>query len=99
MPALPRRLLRLLLLAASDSTFESSVGVDYAKPTKSEQEEEAFASEEDDAVEASTVVEGVTAAAAGHPTPVPPTRHRFGLTREKMEGGRTFRFPLSFYIK
>ncbi|CAD6225718.1 unnamed protein product [Miscanthus lutarioriparius] len=63
-PALPRRLLRLrsarrLLLAplaASDS-----VGVDYAEPAESEQEE-AFAPEEDegaedDAVEASTAVE------------------------------------------
>ena len=79
-PALPRRLLRLrsarlLLLAASDSTFESSIGVDYTKPAKSEQGGEAFAlEEEDDGVEASATVEGVAAAGAGCPTPAPPTR-------------------------
>ena len=102
--ALPRRLLllrsaRLLLLAASDSTFETSVRVDYVKLAKSEHEEEAFVPEEDDAVEASSAVEGAAAAAAGCPTPAPPTRQRFGLRREKMEGGRIFGFPLSFYAK
>ncbi|KAG0542836.1 hypothetical protein BDA96_02G138200 [Sorghum bicolor] len=67
-PALPRRLLRLrsarrLPLAPLAASASDSVGVDYAEPAESEQEEEeAFATEEDegaedDAVEASAAVE------------------------------------------
>jgi len=69
-PALPRRLLRLrsarrlpLAPLAASASASDSVGVDYAEPAESEQEEEqAFATEEDegaedDAVEASAAVE------------------------------------------
>jgi hypothetical protein len=77
------------------SAAESSIGVDYAEPAKSEQEEAFEPEEEDDAVEASAAIEGVAAAAAGRPT----TRQSFGLRREKTEGGPTFGFPLSSHAK